>query len=157
MKPETLRRIFEPFFTTKEVGKGTGLGLATVYGIVNQHHGWCEGASELGKGTTFKIFLPVAEQTSVQASEKASDPDVRGGKETILLVEDELVVRELARMVLEDYQYRVLEAGSGVQALKVWEENKHDIDMLLTDMVMPEGMTGRDLAERLQAEKPGIK
>jgi PAS domain S-box-containing protein len=157
MKPETLRRIFEPFFTTKEVGKGTGLGLATVYGIVNQHHGWLEVASELGKGTTFKIFLPVAEQVNVQVCEKACEPDVRGGKETILLVEDELVVRELARMVLEDYQYRVLEAGSGVQALKVWEEHKHEIDMLLTDMVMPEGMTGRDLAERLQAEKPSIK
>src|SRR6185295_8691062 len=127
------------------------------YGIVNQHHGWLEVASELGKGTTFKIFLPVAEQTNVQVYEKACEPEVRGGKETILLVEDELALRELARVVLEDYEYRVLEAGSGVQALKVWEQHKHEIDMLLTDMVMPEGMTGRELAERLQAERPDIK
>jgi len=157
MKPETLRRIFEPFFTTKEVGKGTGLGLATVYGIIDQHRGWIEVTSELGKGTTFKIYLPEADKKSVVAVELAAAPVPASGKETILLVEDEEALRELARMILEQYDYRVLEAGSGVQALKVWDEHKDEIDMLLTDMVMPEGMTGRDLAEKLQAERPAIK
>ena len=157
MKPETLRRIFEPFFTTKDVGKGTGLGLATVYGIVDQHYGWIEVTSEVGKGTTFKIFLPEADKDSVKAVHNARQVEIPNGKETILLVEDESELRELARTVLEDYDYKVLEAGSGVQALKVWEQHKDEIHMLLTDMVMPEGMTGRDLAERLQAEKPDIK
>jgi CheY-like chemotaxis protein len=157
MDQETLRRIFEPFFTTKEVGKGTGLGLATVYGIVDQHRGWVEVASQPRKGTTFKIFLPEADKESVKSVEEASRRSVRKGNETILLVEDEVVLRELARAVLEGYNYRILEAGSGVQALKVWEKHRHEIDMLLTDMVMPEGMTGRELAEKLQAEKPEIK
>jgi len=157
MSAETLRRVFEPFFTTKDVGKGTGLGLATVYGIVDQHRGWIEVTSQLGKGTTFNIFLPETEEKSAKPVEPANQPGMHRGKETILLVEDELALRELARVVLEDYEYRVLEAGSGVQALKVWEQHKHEIDMLLTDMVMPEGMTGRELAERIQAERPDIK
>ncbi|HEY0549501.1 MAG TPA: PAS domain S-box protein, partial [Verrucomicrobiae bacterium] len=163
MRPETLRRVFEPFFTTKEVGKGTGLGLATVYGIVDQHHGWIEVISEVGVGTTFKIYLPQVEHPQGHAVERPTTPiieqgtDAQCGHETILLVEDEMALRELARIVLEDYNYRILEAGSGVQALKVWEEHKDEIDMLLTDMVMPEGMTGRDLAEKLQAEKPKLK
>jgi PAS domain S-box-containing protein len=163
MAPETLRRIFEPFFTTKDVGKGTGLGLATVYGIIDQHHGWIEVESELNKGTTFRILLPETMKARSNAAPPAT-PITRetngthsSGKETILLVEDEAALRELARVVLEDCKYRILEAGSGVQALKVWEQHKNEIDMLLTDMVMPEGMTGRDLAEKLQAEKPGLR
>lgn len=157
MKPETLRRIFEPFFTTKDVGKGTGLGLATVYGIIDQHRGWIEVTSEWGKGATFKIYLPEAPAASVKPIKQASPVDVKNGNETILLVEDEPELRELARVVLEDYKYTVFEACSGVQALKVWEQHKEKIHMLLTDMVMPEGMSGRDLAEKLQAEKPAIK
>jgi PAS domain S-box-containing protein len=157
MNAETLRRAFEPFFTTKDVGKGTGLGLATVYGIVDQHHGWIEVASEPGQGTTFKIYFPQADKVNAEIVENTIPLDIPKGKETILLVEDELELRELARLVLEEYNYRVLEAGSGVQALKVWDQHKGEIDMLLTDMVMPEGMTGRELAERLQAEKPEIK
>lgn len=157
MTPETLRRVFEPFFTTKDVGKGTGLGLATVYGIVDQHRGWIEVTSEVGKGTTFNIFLPETNEKSARPTRDTGSSSAHRGKETILLVEDELALRELARVVLEDYEYRVLEAGSGVQALKVWQQHKNEIDMLLTDMVMPEGMTGRELAERLQAEKPDIK
>jgi two-component system, cell cycle sensor histidine kinase and response regulator CckA len=180
MSSETLRRLFEPFFTTKEVGKGTGLGLATVYGIVDQHHGWIEVTSRLSEGTTFDIYLPETNLPRAQSSEpaispvlkvvdspapaKATAPEIKVVPETprdsrisILLVEDELALRELARLVLEDNNYRVLEAGSGVEALRVWEPHKHEIDMLLTDMVMPEGMTGRELAERLQVEKPNLR
>jgi PAS domain S-box-containing protein len=157
MNPETLRRIFEPFFTTKEVGKGTGLGLATVYGIIEQHQGWIEVVSEVGRGSTFKIYLPIVEKPAAPAAAPERPVEIKSGNETILLVEDEEELRELAKLILEQYKYRVLEAGSGVQALKVWETHAKEIDLLLTDMVMPEGMTGRDLAERLQAERPDIK
>ncbi len=158
MDKETLARIFEPFFTTKEVGKGTGLGLATVYGITKQHQGWVEVASQRGIGTTFKIFLPATDKSAESAAETLSDPQaIRGGKETILLVEDEPVLRELARVILQDYKYEVLEASSGVEALKVWEDRQGNIDLLLTDMVMPEGMTGRELADALRARKPDLK
>ena len=156
MTPETLARIFEPFFTTKEVGKGTGLGLATVYGIVKQHQGWIEVGSHLGIGTTFKIFLPACAQTADPVVENGPER-TRGGNETILLVEDEPVLRELARMILQDYDYRVLEAGNGVEALKVWDQQQGRIDLLLTDMVMPEGMNGRELAEKLKLRKPELK
>ncbi len=157
MKPETLRRIFEPFFTTKDVGKGTGLGLATVYGIADQHRGWVEVASEPGRGTTFRVYIPATDKVAPKILEPALSAPLRQGTETILLVEDEEPLRELARLVLEDHGYKVVEAASGVQALAVWEQHKEETDLLLTDMVMPEGMTGRDLAERLQAEKPSIK
>ena len=158
MSRETISRIFEPFFTTKEVGKGTGLGLATVYGIVKQHNGWVEVDSELGIGTTFNIFLPVTSKSFDTGFERAPQrPAIKGGNETILVVEDEPLLRELARIILKDYQYQVLEAGNGVEALKVWEEHQGNIDLLLTDMVMPEGMTGRELAEELKKRKPGLK
>jgi PAS domain S-box-containing protein len=158
MSPETLSRLFEPFFTTKPVGKGTGLGLATVYGIVKQHQGWVEVMSELNVGTTFKIYLPASDKPLEAGTDKPSAKDrVRGGHETILLVEDEPVLRELARVILQDYDYRVLEASTGVEALKVWEEQNGNIDLLLTDMVMPEGMSGRELAEQLKSRKPGLK
>jgi len=157
MNRETLARIFEPFFTTKEVGKGTGLGLATVYGIVKQHQGWVEVTSEVGLGTTFKIYVPATSKPPEPLGEKTTSPQVRGGHETILLVEDEPVLRELARMILKDYDYQVLEAATGVEALKVWEENNGRIDLLLTDMVMPEGMSGRELAEELKTRKPDLK
>ena len=156
MGRETLQRMFEPFFTTKEVGKGTGLGLATVYGIVKQHQGWVEVTSEVNEGSVFKIFLP-ASARQAEAVDSASPAPVRGGPETILLVEDEPVLRELARIILLDYDYRVLEASTGVEALKVWEDNGGNIDLLLTDMVMPAGMTGRELAEELKQRKPGLK
>src|ERR1051325_8029236 len=155
--PENLRRIFEPFFTTKEVGKGTGLGLATVYGIVKQHQGWIEVNSQPGAGTTFRVYFPTSDK-AVDAPEKAArDDKVRGGHETILVVEDEPVLRELARMILKDYDYEVLEAATGHEALKVWEKHKGKIDLLLTDMVMPEGMSGRELAEKLRRQKPELK
>jgi two-component system cell cycle sensor histidine kinase/response regulator CckA len=154
--PEILPRIFEPFFTTKDVGKGTGLGLATVYGIVQQHRGWIKVASTVGEGTVFQIFLPtVPGKLSVQDAQ--AEPKVRGGKETILVVEDEAPLRVLVRSVLERYGYKVLEAVSGVAALSVWEQNKDKVELLLTDMVMPHGLSGRELATKLVAEKPGLK
>jgi CheY-like chemotaxis protein len=155
--PENLRRIFEPFFTTKEVGKGTGLGLATVYGIIKQHQGWIRVESELGKGTTFKVFLPQNTETAEAATDVPDEPTVRGGKETILVVEDELPVRELVCNLLAGHGYRVLQADSGRKALQVWKESRDQIDLLLTDLVMPERINGRELAETLWAERPQLK
>jgi signal transduction histidine kinase/CheY-like chemotaxis protein len=158
MNAATLGRIFEPFFTTKEVGKGTGLGLATVYGIVKQHEGWIEVNSELGKGTTFDVFFPTSEQMAVPgAKESAANAPVTGGDETILIVEDEEILREMARDILKDCGYHLLEASTGREALELWRERASDIDLLLTDMVMPEGISGVDLAERLLADRPDLK
>jgi len=131
--------------------------LATVYGIVKQHQGWITVASEAGKGTTFQIFLPSAGKRDALTEATSSEQEVRGGTETILLVEDEPDVRELARSVLEEYGYSVFDAATGTAALKLWQEHKSHIQLLLTDIVMPEGMTGLDLAQRLQAEKAGLK
>jgi len=154
--PENLRRIFEPFFTTKEVGKGTGLGLATVYGIVQQHQGWIEVESEVGRGTAFRIYLPFEAEVAAPPETKAAQPPVRGGDETILVVEDEADVRELVSSVLECYGYRVLAADSGPQALKVWREHQRDINLVLTDLVMPGRMSGWELAEQLWDERPDL-
>jgi signal transduction histidine kinase/ActR/RegA family two-component response regulator/HAMP domain-containing protein len=158
MDRATLARIFEPFFTTKEVGKGTGLGLATVYGIVKQHQGWIQVHSEPGQGTTFSLFFPAAEGPA-PAPTTVSDvtKPVRGGQETILVVEDEPVVREMAQVILQGCGYRTLEAGSGKEALAVWEKHSRTIDLVLTDMVMPEGVSGMDLAERLVTANPRLK
>jgi len=158
MDAKTLERIFEPFFTTKEVGKGTGLGLATVYGIVKQHQGWVEVTSEVGVGTTFKVYFPaVAEPELAAADVPGESGEVKGGHETILLVEDEPMLRELAREILEDYKYKVIEASSGVDALRKWDEHDGNIDLLISDMVMPEGLNGRELAEQLQKRKPNLR
>ena len=155
--PEHLPHLFEPFFTTKDVGKGTGLGLATVYGIVKQHQGWIKVASELGRGTTFQIFLPKSSVAPEKIVTLPSDVPVRGGAETILVVEDEATVRKLVLKFLDRLGYKPLEARSGVAALKVWQQHQNDIDLLLTDMVMPDGMSGRELAENLRGEKPHLK
>jgi signal transduction histidine kinase/CheY-like chemotaxis protein len=158
MEPAIIARIFEPFFTTKEVGKGTGLGLATVYGILKQHYGWIEVASKVGHGTTFDVFFPATtDPAQIKSEETEPAALVSGGKETILVVEDEKVLRELAHVILESSGYRVLEAGSGVEALHVWQRHQRSIDLLVTDMVMPEGVSGMDLAQKLQALNPALK
>jgi CheY-like chemotaxis protein len=156
--PEHLTHLFEPFFTTKDVGKGTGLGLATVYGIVQQHHGWIEVASNLGTGSTFRICLPAIERGPATDMETESVvPMPAGGFETILLVEDDEAVRSLTGRVIKHFGYQVLEAASGPQALELWRAHKDQIALVLTDMIMPQRMSGRELVEQLLAERPAIK
>jgi PAS domain S-box-containing protein len=155
--PENLQRIFEPFFTTKEVGKGTGLGLATVYGIVKQHQGWIEVESIVGKGTTFRIYILYAGSDHVETEKPKTQIAIRGGSETVLLVEDEKPVRELVSRVLQKYGYKILQAENGIEALKIWNQHKDEIALLFTDLVMPDNMNGRELAEKLWIERPGLK
>jgi signal transduction histidine kinase len=156
--PENLPRIFDPFFTTKEVGKGTGLGLATVYGIVKQHQGWIEVSSKVGAGTTFKIFLAALNCPRPAVTEEAPAPGLPPrGTETVLVVEDEQEVRAITRLILEHFGYRVLEAGSGLEALKIWETAALEVDLLLTDVIMPDGINGRRLAEKLREKKSALK
>ena len=155
--PENLQRIFEPFFTTKEVGKGTGLGLATVYGIVKQHQGWIEVESTVGKSTTFRIYIPYVGSAQAETEKPTTQTSIRGGTETILLVEDERAVRELVSRVLQKYGYKILPVGNGVEALEIWNQHKNEISLLFTDLVMPDNMNGRELAEKLWAERPGLK
>jgi signal transduction histidine kinase/CheY-like chemotaxis protein/HAMP domain-containing protein len=158
MDEYTIGRIFEPFFTTKEVGKGTGLGLATVYGIVKQHGGWVEVASEVGRGTAFSVFFPtVGDPIPAVSLAPVAATEIRGGNETILIVEDEPVLRDMAHIILEDRGYTILEASSGRDALDVWNQHKEKIDLVLTDMVMPEGISGMDLAHRLLEVQPELK
>jgi signal transduction histidine kinase/ActR/RegA family two-component response regulator/HAMP domain-containing protein len=154
----TISRIFEPFFTTKEIGKGTGLGLATVYGIVKQHDGWIEVVSEPGKGSTFEVFFPASGQ-AVKSAKVDTDPAafIRGGNETILIVEDEQLLRDMAHIILRECGYRVIEAASGKEALEVWDQHQGSIQLLVTDMVMPEGVSGVELAEKLLAKQPRLK
>jgi two-component system, cell cycle sensor histidine kinase and response regulator CckA len=158
MDANTLARLFEPFFTTKEVGKGTGLGLATVYGIVKQHDGWLEVTSKPGEGTVFRVFFPAGNgMLPVFDKEVVARTGVSGGSETILIVEDEPVLRDMARSILENAGYQILEASSGKEALSVWNNRTSRVDLLLTDMVMPEGVSGIELAEQLLKLKPGLK
>lgn len=157
MDPAVLPRIFEPFFTTKEVGKGTGLGLATVYGIVRQHNGWIKVTSQLGQGTAFKIFFQASDKAAAKIVAAPRPQAVTTGKETVLVVEDEPGLRALVQGILQRYGYEILVAANGVDALQVWEQNAGRIDLLLTDMVMPEGMTGRELADKLRAKQPTLK
>ena len=157
MDAATLKRMFEPFFTTKEIGKGTGLGLATVHGIVAQHKGWVEVGSEPGVGTTFRVYLPVLAHSVEEIPQTAPEKFIPRGKETVLLVEDELSVRTLVGKMLRNLGYVVHEAGSGQEAMRVWQVFGQRIDLLFTDMVMPEGMTGLELTEQLQGMKPGLK
>ena len=155
--PEHLHRIFDPFFTTKEPGKGTGLGLATVYGIVKQHAGWVEVSSQVNAGTSFKIYLPaLAAMTKAEAA-APGEAGLRGGTETILLVEDDDSVRLITQRVLERFSYRVHAATCPRDALELWGTRKEEIALLLTDVVMPDGMSGWELVEKLRAQKPELK
>jgi CheY-like chemotaxis protein len=156
MNENVRNKIFEPFFTTKEVGKGTGMGLATVYGIVKQHQGWIEVESKPGAGSVFKVFLPVANQEAPKAPETGTDliSAAGGQSRTIFLVEDEAALREMASMILKRLGHQVVVAQDGQEALSLWPQYRGKIDLLLTDMVMPGGMTGRELADRLLREKP---
>ena len=158
MEPALVQRIFEPFFTTKEMGKGTGLGLATVYGVVKQYQGWIEVQSEVGAGSTFKIFLPASDQVAPTATDTPPLPEnLQGSRETVLVAEDESALLELMQYVLGQYNYNILTASSATQALKVWEENQGRVDLLLTDVVMPGGISGRELAAELKKRKPELK
>ncbi len=153
---EVRENIFEPFFTTKELGKGTGLGLSTVYGIVKQNDGFIYVASEPGKGTTFKIYLPrfEAETAQVPSEEVVGKPPT--GAETILLVEDDEAILNLGKMILENLGYTVLAAHTPVYALQIVEDHPGDLHLLITDVVMPE-MNGRELAEQLSATRPNLR
>jgi PAS domain S-box-containing protein len=153
MDEKTKEHIFEPFFTTKESGEGTGLGLATVYGIVKQHNGSLELYSELGHGTTFKIYLPIVKDEESALPEEIKKDEVITGNETILVVEDEDILREMAVEFLKSLGYNVLSAENGGTALMISEQHKGMIHLMLTDVVMP-NMNGRQLAERLQKEHP---
>jgi two-component system cell cycle sensor histidine kinase/response regulator CckA len=155
MTTQTLAHIFEPFFTTKEVGKGTGLGLATVYGIVKQSGGYIWVDSALGFGSSFQIFLPRVEESVSKATAEAPTDNLRGS-ETILLVEDADALRKLAQSFLADHGFKVITASSGEEALRVAEFHGRPIDLLVTDVVMP-GMNGRALADRLLAKQPSLK
>ncbi len=156
MPPEILPHIFDPFFTTKEVGKGTGLGLATVYGIVKQHSGRIEVESQEGVGTTFRIYLPAGKPAEQTPEQTQPSEVVQGQGETILVVEDEISVRRLVTGLLQRRGFQVIEASSGPEALRVWQRNWRDIRLLLSDMVMPGGMTGLDLARNFRRERPDL-
>jgi PAS domain S-box-containing protein len=157
IEPAILPRIFEPFFTTKEVGKGTGLGLATVYGIVKQHQGWIEVTSEPGHGAAFDVYLPVCDAEDNVGDDKPDEETVQGGRETILVVEDEMPVRELVCAILRNHGYNVLQAESGTKAVKAWPRMRDKVELLLTDLVMPDQINGRELADQLQRDKPSLK
>lgn len=156
MDAATLGRVFEPFFTTKPVGKGSGMGLAMVYGIVKQHQGWIRVNSRVGRGTTFHIYLPVSTESATSTGTSSAFP-VKGGTETLLIVEDNLELCDMASEVLTTAGYRVLRAGSGADALRVWSSCDGKIDLLFSDIVMPGGMSGSRLAEKLRGMKPELK
>jgi len=156
MDTQVLGRIFEPFFTTKPAGKGTGLGLSTVFGIVRQHNGWLDVHSKPNQGTTFRIYFPTSDQPA-EKTEMVVDTNLRTGRETVLVAEDEEPLRQMVVHVLRIQGYTVLEAESGRHALEVWERANRPVDLLLTDMVMPGGVMGSELAERLAAKHPGLK
>jgi CheY-like chemotaxis protein len=154
MDSGTQARIFEPFFTTKK-NQGTGLGLATVYGIIKQSGGFIWAESEIGEGTTFKIYLPPVKQAATARDVKAA-PTLAGGTETVLLVEDDETIRTLVRRGLQARGYRVLEARNGREAMRIAEKHQGPIHLLMTDVVMP-GMGGRELAERLTRSRGEMK
>jgi signal transduction histidine kinase/ActR/RegA family two-component response regulator len=156
MDAETRSHLFEPFFTTKEKGKGTGLGLSTVYGIIKQSGGNIWAYSEVGEGSTFKVYLPRAEEPAEDYKPKEIASEVAKGSETILLVEDEEAVRNMISRVLQGSGYTVLEAGQGKEALEACRKHPGPIHLMVTDVIMPQ-MSGRELAERMAVIRPEMK
>jgi signal transduction histidine kinase/ActR/RegA family two-component response regulator len=156
MDNAVVQHLFEPFFTTKEVGKGMGLGLATVHGMVTQHQGWIEVKSEVGKGTTFDIYFPIAARPARKVEAEPAASASSAGKETVLIVEDEEMLREMLREILTANGYQVLEAGNGEEAVRLWEENPDRVELLLTDNVLPDGITGLALAAKLREAAPDL-
>src|SRR5581483_2954700 len=156
--PENLVRIFEPFFTTKQLGSGTGLGLATVYGIVKQHDGWVAVESKPGKGSAFRVYLPVrGSAVPVTGPAAQRSHSVPMGTEKILVAEDDDAVRQITARILVGLGYTVLEAASGKAAMEIWRTSKGDFDLLLSDVLMTDGLTGDALAVSLRGAKPQLK
>ncbi|NIM51475.1 MAG: response regulator [Gemmatimonadales bacterium] len=156
MDEETRRRVFEPFFTTKQPGEGTGLGMAMIYGLVKQHRGFAEVQSELGVGTVVKIYFPVAGARAGAAALEAPEGRLQGGSETVLLVEDEEPIRKATERVLTQYGYRVMAAADGDEALRIFESSEDEIDLVISDVVMPK-MNGPDLYRAIRERKPAAK
>jgi CheY-like chemotaxis protein len=161
MDEEIRNRIFEPFFTTKEVGKGSGLGMAMVYGLMKQHHGYVDVESFPGRGTTVSAYIPVARNGMIAAdaaapSETSVDVGDLAGTETLLLVEDESPIRRVAKRMLEKFGYTVLAASDGEEGLHIFEANRDRIALVISDVVMPR-MTGPDLYQAVQHRAPGTK
>jgi PAS domain S-box-containing protein len=154
--PEILPRIFEPFFTTKEAGKGTGMGLATVFGIVKQHGGWIDVDNQPPQGVTFRVHLPAGGE-AVPDKSAATKAESKRGNATILWVEDEASMRRLTKLILVRQGYQVIEAANGLEALNLWDQHKSEVKLLLTDIVMPGGITGLELARRLREDHPRLK
>jgi two-component system, cell cycle sensor histidine kinase and response regulator CckA len=155
MDSATLDRIFEPFFTTKELGKGTGLGLATVYGIVRQHGGFIQVYSEVGIGTTFRMYLPVSASVQISPERTEDSRPARGGSETLLVAEDHEGLRQLAHETLSHLGYRVVLASDGEEAIREFSARRNDIDLALLDVILPK-LSGPDVYARISAEKPGL-
>jgi CheY-like chemotaxis protein len=158
ISPELQEKIFEPFFTTKDVGKGSGMGLASVYGLVKQHEGWVEVESVPGNGATFWIYLPIREvaPTATLTSTSTAPSGTSAGK-TVLLVEDDPALRRLVQHALGRCKLNVISASDGHEALRVWQESADQIDLVLTDVVMPGGLSGKDVADRIRLERPDMK
>lgn len=156
MDASVIKRLFEPFFTTKEVGKGTGLGLSTIYGIVEQHHGWIEVESEVGRGSTFRVYLPSIPGEPTETEPVSAAESMASGRETLLMVEDEESLRVTTARLLRRLGYRVIEANDGREAIEAWVREGGRVDLLLTDLVMPGGIGGLDLAARLREGDPDL-
>jgi signal transduction histidine kinase/ActR/RegA family two-component response regulator len=157
MDEQTRLRIFEPFFTTKGLNKGTGMGLATVYGIVKQHEGWIDVVSEKGRGTVFDTYIPVTDLSKVSEETPLFTPAADDGNHTIFVVEDDAAVRALVVEVLQTYNYNVIEAENGDRAIALWPTLRNQVDLLLTDMVMPGSANGLDVARHCLEDKPELK
>lgn len=157
MDAEVISHLFEPFFTTKEVGKGSGLGLATVHGIVKQHDGWIEVESVVDKGTTFRVLLPASLESLASAGRRADGPESVMGTETVLVAEDEEWVRNMVSQILRRYGYTVLSACNGLEAFTIWEQNRGNVKLLFSDIVMPGGVSGFELADQIRSHDSRVK